>query len=378
MAVSDEPKKSYSPLVSSSDAFAWLKANWPRYWEFGVLALIVLVGAGLRLWDLGERSLNHDESLHATYSWYIYIGNGYTHDPMMHGPFQFFANAGTWKVLAFLSSAPLISNFAHWGPNDYTARLAYALFGSVFITLPFFLRGYIGRTGALFAALFIAFSPVILYFNRFARGDTYMAIWTLGIVICMWRYMMERRPLYLYLIAGLLALSFATKEVTFMLAAMFLILAFYALQMLPINFAGLALILFAIILFIAEVKVVSHGLLTVGGVISLFLGSMMLIETPAEYMQISLTVIIPAVLVSAGFFAFAVTKAIRARLTKPTTGTEGLVGEVGMASTPLSPEGKVLVHGEFWNAISDDPIEKGDKVQVVGVKDLVLNVKKTS
>jgi membrane-bound serine protease (ClpP class) len=156
----------------------------------------------------------------------------------------------------------------------------------------------------------------------------------------------------------------------------FLILAFYALQMLPISFAGLALILFAIILFIAEVKVVSHGLLTVGGVISLFLGSMMLIETPAEYMQISLMVIIPAVLVSAGFFAFAVTKAIKARLTKPTTGTEGLVGEVGMASTPLSPEGKVLVHGEFWNAISDDPVEKGDKVQVVGVKDLVLNVKK--
>ena len=158
----------------------------------------------------------------------------------------------------------------------------------------------------------------------------------------------------------------------------FLILAFYALQMLPISFAGLALILFAIILFIAEVKVVSHGLLTVGGVISLFLGSMMLIETPAEYMQISLMVIIPAVLVSAGFFAFAVTKAIKARLTKPTTGTEGLVGEVGVASTPLSPEGKVLVHGEFWNAISDDPVEKGDKVQVVGVKDLVLNVKKKS
>ena len=158
----------------------------------------------------------------------------------------------------------------------------------------------------------------------------------------------------------------------------FLILAFYALQMLPINFAGLALILFAVILFIAEVKVVSHGLLTVGGVISLFLGSMMLIETPAEYMQISLMVIIPAVLVSAGFFAFAVTKTIKARLTKPTTGTEGLVGEVGMSFTPLSPEGKVLVHGEFWNAISDEPVEKGDKVQVVGVKDLVLNVKKIS
>jgi membrane-bound serine protease (ClpP class) len=157
----------------------------------------------------------------------------------------------------------------------------------------------------------------------------------------------------------------------------FLILAFYALQMLPINFAGLALILFAIILFIAEVKVVSHGLLAVGGVISLFLGSLMLIESPTEYMRISLSVIIPAVLVSAAFFIFAVTKAIKARLTKPTTGMEGLVGETGIAATSISPEGKVSIRGEFWNAISDQNVEKGEKVQVVGVMSLKLRVKRT-
>jgi len=156
----------------------------------------------------------------------------------------------------------------------------------------------------------------------------------------------------------------------------FLILAFYALQMLPINFAGLALILFAIILFIAEIKVVSHGLLAVGGVISLFLGSLMLIESPAEYMRISLSVIIPAVLVSAAFFVFALTMAIRARLTKPTTGMEGLVGEEGIASTSILPEGKVSIHGEFWNAITDQNIERGDKVQVIGVTNLKLKVKK--
>jgi membrane-bound serine protease (ClpP class) len=156
----------------------------------------------------------------------------------------------------------------------------------------------------------------------------------------------------------------------------FLILAFYALQMLPISFAGLALILFAIILFIAEIKVVSHGLLAVGGVISLLLGSLMLIESPAEYMRISLTVIIPAVLVSAAFFIFAVTMAVRARLTKPTTGMEGLVGEIGIASTPIAFEGKVSIHGEFWNVISDQNIEKGEKVQVIGVNNLKLTVKK--
>jgi membrane-bound serine protease (ClpP class) len=156
----------------------------------------------------------------------------------------------------------------------------------------------------------------------------------------------------------------------------FLILAFYALQMLPINFAGLALIIFAIILFIAEIKVVSHGLLTIGGVISMFLGSMMLIENPTEYMSISLGVIIPAVLVSTAFFVFAITMAIRARLTKPTTGAEGLIGEIGVASTKIAPEGKVSVHGEFWNAISDEVIEPGEKIQVIGVKNLRAKVKK--
>jgi membrane-bound serine protease (ClpP class) len=156
----------------------------------------------------------------------------------------------------------------------------------------------------------------------------------------------------------------------------FIILAFYALQMLPVNYAGLALILFGIILFIAEIKVVSHGLLAVGGVISLLLGSVMLFRSPEEYMRVSLSVIIPAVLVSAAFFIFAVTKAVKARLTKPTTGMEGLVGEIGIMATPTTPEGKISIHGEFWNAISDQPIEKGEKVQVVGVAQLKLKVKK--
>jgi membrane-bound serine protease (ClpP class) len=156
----------------------------------------------------------------------------------------------------------------------------------------------------------------------------------------------------------------------------FLILAFYALQMLPVNYAGLALIFFGIILFIAEIKVVSHGLLAVGGVVSLLLGSMMLFQSPVEYMRVSMSVIIPAVLVSAAFFIFAVTKAVHARLKKPTTGMEGLIGEVGTASTPIAPDGKISIHGEFWNAISDQNIEKGEKVQVVGVENLILKVKK--
>lgn len=142
------------------------------------------------------------------------------------------------------------------------------------------------------------------------------------------------------------------------------------------NYAGLALILFAIILFIAEIKVMSHGLLAVGGIISLLLGSLMLFQSPDEYMRLSLSVIIPAVLVTSGFFIFALTMAIRARLKKPTTGLEGLIGETGIVAVSLAPEGKVSVHGEFWNATSDQQVEKGVKVKVAGVDHLKLRVNK--
>jgi membrane-bound serine protease (ClpP class) len=186
---------------------------------------------------------------------------------------------------------------------------------------------------------------------------------------------------YIFLMLGIYGVFFELSNPGAILpgvvGGIFLILAFYSLHMLPINFAGLALILFAVILFIAEIKVVSHGMLAVGGVISLFLGSMMLIESPADYMKISLSVIIPAVLVSAAFFIFAVTMAIRARIKKPTTGTEGLIGETGVAATNLTPEGKISVHGEFWNATSDQPLERGDQVTVVEVTNLKLKVKKT-
>ena len=158
------------------------------------------------------------------------------------------------------------------------------------------------------------------------------------------------------------------------LGAIFLILAFFALQMLPINYAGLALILLGIILFIAEVKITSYGMLSVGGAVCMLLGSIMLAENLPEYMKISKGVIIPAVLVSAGFFLFAVTMAIRARRKKPTTGVEGLIGEVGLSETVLNPEGTVSIHGELWRAECDEWIEKGERIKVVGVDNLKLKV----
>jgi membrane-bound serine protease (ClpP class) len=155
-----------------------------------------------------------------------------------------------------------------------------------------------------------------------------------------------------------------------------IILAFFALQVLPINYAGLALIILGGVLFIAEIKVTSYGLLSVAGIFSLLLGSIMLIDNPTEYLKLSWQVIVPAVGATAGFFVFAVTMAIRARLKRPTTGIEGLVGRIGVAQSDFRPDGQVAVYGEIWTAESGDKIKKGDKVEVVKVDKLRLIVKR--
>lgn len=158
-----------------------------------------------------------------------------------------------------------------------------------------------------------------------------------------------------------------------------LILAFYSLHTLPINYAGLALIIFAIILFILEIKVISHGILTIGGVISLVLGSIMLIDTESalEVIEISWQVILIAVVLTTAFFIFAISYGIKAQLRKPATGIEGLIGEIGEAIEDLNPEGRVRVHGELWNAESVEGfIGSGSKIKVDQIINLKLKVRK--
>jgi len=156
-----------------------------------------------------------------------------------------------------------------------------------------------------------------------------------------------------------------------------LILAFYSLHTLPVNYAGLALIVFGIILFVADLKVASHGILTVGGVISLVLGSMMLIRSDSglEFVQISWSVILTCAALSLVFFMFIIGFSIRALRSKPTTGSEGLLGEIGEALTVLNPDGRVKVHGEIWNALSvSGKIAKDARIKVVGLENLTLRV----
>ena len=157
-----------------------------------------------------------------------------------------------------------------------------------------------------------------------------------------------------------------------------IVLALYSLNTLPVNYAGLALIVFGVVLFVLEIKITSHGLLTAGGIVSLLLGSVMLInpESSLEVIAISWGVIIPAVLCTTLFFLFVIGIGIRAQARKPVTGVEGIVGERGEAVTPLSPAGQVRVHGELWSAVtSGETLPAGCTITVESVSGLKLTVR---
>ena len=158
-----------------------------------------------------------------------------------------------------------------------------------------------------------------------------------------------------------------------------LVLAFYSFQTLPVNYAGLLLIIIGLILFILEVKVTSYGMLTIGGIVSMVLGSLMLFESPLPFLKLSLSVIIPAAIVTALFFVLTFRLAYKAYKRKPVTGAEGMIGLEGVAKTDITPGGgMVVVHGEFWSAYSDDVIHKEERVVVEDVKGLRVKVKKSN
>lgn len=197
-----------------------------RGWRPGVVTTVVLaivaVALVMRLVDLGARAMHHDESLHALFSWYYAEGRGYAHDPLMHGPLQFHVIAGAFRL---------------FGANEVVARLPAALAGTALVASPLLLRRWLGGTGTVAAAALLALSPALLYFSRFARNDVPIALFTLLLVIAVWRYRQggpaegtaseaatghgDRR--WLLLAAGALALAFTSKESAYLTAAMLLL-----------------------------------------------------------------------------------------------------------------------------------------------------------
>ncbi|HNV63778.1 MAG TPA: nodulation protein NfeD [Smithellaceae bacterium] len=183
---------------------------------------------------------------------------------------------------------------------------------------------------------------------------------------------------YILLLIGLAGLYFEFSNPGAILPGVIggisLLMAFFGLATLPVNYTGILMILFGIILFIAEIKVMSHGLLAIGGVISLAIGSLIMFETPDPALRLSLRVFIPAVLLISGFFIVVIWMAVKAQMRRPYSGAEAMTEGEGQAMTDISPEGQVLFQGEYWIARSNVPIPKGSKVKILKVDGLKLTV----
>src|SRR5439155_9505651 len=158
--------------------------------------------------------------------------------------------------------------------------------------------------------------------------------------------------------------------------AIALLLVLYMAAILPVNAAGLALIALAAVLFIIDVYAPTHGVLTFGGIVAFFLGALMLFNRAEPGFRLSLAYIISATVVTALFFIFVVGAGLRAQLLPVRAGRETMLSRTVAAVTAITPtQGKVFVEGEYWNAISDTPIEAGRPAQIVGIEGLTLKVK---
>ena len=215
-------------------------------WEVVAYAAIFLVALITRFYDLGARVMSHDESLHTLYSWNLYAGKGYQHDPLMHGPFLFHINA----LIYFL-----------FGDNDFTARVSTALLGSVLVILPYWFRPWLGRIGALSAALMILISPGLMYYSRYIRHDIFISVWTVLMVMAFFQYMRTRATRWLFIGAVAVALMLSTKEISYIhgfIGVSFIIWAWLwemlsrsKRQYLNYGLIGIALILVAAVAYMA-------------------------------------------------------------------------------------------------------------------------------
>ena len=206
-----------APTMPKSPAVPSFRGSWPgRAWRHlaftgpgryqAAFAGLVLAALALRLWELSDRTMHYDEAIHLYYSWRLAQLEGFVHSPWMHGPFQI------ELVALFLKL---------FGDSDFAARLAYALFGTALVFLPWFLRPHLGNAGAWLTGLILAVSPSLLYFSRFGRNDIIMAALAATLFILLWRYVHNPRNRYLYLAAAALALAFASKETAYIISFTF-------------------------------------------------------------------------------------------------------------------------------------------------------------
>jgi len=173
-------------------------------WEKVLYALLILAAFITRFYDLGTRAMSHDESLHTQFAWYLFQGRGFQHSPLMHGVLRFEVTAFTYWL---------------FGDNDFTARIATALMGVAAVALMYYFRRWLGRPGALVAAGLMLISPYMLYYSRYIRDEPYVIVWGLLVALCVLRYLETRAAKYLYWLAAITALFYATMEASFIYVA---------------------------------------------------------------------------------------------------------------------------------------------------------------
>ena len=175
-------------------------------WEKSLYLLILLAAVVTRFWGLGDRVMSHDESLHTQFSYQFFIGDGFSHTPLMHGPFLFH-----------------ITPIFYWlfGDSDLSARAPVAIFGIILVAMPYFLRPWLGKIGALATSFLFLISPFVTYYSRYIRHDIYVIVWAMIIFIAIWNYFQKRENKYLWWFAAGTALMFSTKEVSFIYVAIF-------------------------------------------------------------------------------------------------------------------------------------------------------------
>lgn len=224
-------------------------------WEKTLYLSLIILALVTRLWGLGLRVQSHDESLHTKYSWNLYAGQGFQHTPLMHGPLLFHATAASYFL---------------FGDNDFTARLFVALVGVAIVAFPYLLRRWLGQMGALCASFFLLISPSIAYYSRYIRHDIPVILWALTLIFAIFSYLRDGQEKWLYVMAGAISLSFATKEVAFIYNAIigFFLIGVFAWQALSRDwgdreglksFLGVALVVLAVGLLVLSLGMLSAG-----------------------------------------------------------------------------------------------------------------------
>ena len=194
----------------------WLAKVFPLNWETALYIVILVLAIFTRFYNLGDRTMSHDESLHTKFSWDLYSTGVYQHTPLMHGPILFHMTA---------------LNYFLFGDNDFTARIYPAVLGILMVMFPLLFRRWIGRWGALLASIMFLISPLILFYNRYIREDTPSIFFTLVMVYCIFMYLngpthLHRKARWLYIFSAAMLGSMATKEVSFMYLAIFFSILF--------------------------------------------------------------------------------------------------------------------------------------------------------